>query len=100
MSPLSPKGHKTTKSSKCLKNPKNKEANLNLLPDAAASSLPLGEEILQQQEAEIVMEDVDQMDQMPFVDELENADYEQDEFHDCGTWSEDEDGNAVHFGTL
>lgn len=35
------------------------------------------------------------MDSIPFVDNLPGVDCEHDEFHDTGTWTEDEEGNVI-----
>ena len=52
-----------------------------------------------EQLAEMAANDVDNMDCFPFDDEIPNDNLE-DEFQDCGTWSEDEDGHIVQAGLL
>ena len=44
-------------------------------------------------------EDIDNMDQLPFTDDVE-PDFQGDEFHDCGTWSDDETGGVVTHGII
>ena len=46
-------------------------------------------------QAAIDSADVEAMDSLPFDDDCPEIDLEQAEFHECGTWSEDEDGNIV-----
>ena len=110
------KGHKTARSKKCLHNPSNPQYNsvatLPTVPTLPVATLPtsnppamLGsnqqaeQPSQQQQELDMNAEDVDNMDSVPFDDEMENENLES-EFHDCGTWSEDDDGEILPKGII
>jgi hypothetical protein len=92
------KGHKTTRSKKCLANPSNPNYNPNLVPDAIRSAASNKDAVNEVEELERA--DVDQMDSLPFMDDIPGVDFERDEFHDCGTWSEDDTGNVTTYGIL
>ena len=94
------KGHKTTRSKKCLANPQHKDYNPNLVPDSLASNALPQAMTVEEQEAIATQDDVDQMDQLPFVDNLPDIEYENDEFHDCGTWSDDDNRKLLERGIL
>ena len=70
-----------------------------LAPDAAASNAAVVAEDQHKQEVLAVQQDVDNMDQMPFVDNDQDI-FETDNFHDCRTWSEDKHCNVIQSGVL
>ena len=84
--------HVTTWSKKCKLHPSNVATNTAPVPPAAEP--PITESAPMQQEMVGLdpSDDIDAYDSMPFDTDLPGMDCEeQDEFHDCGTWSEDED---------
>jgi hypothetical protein len=83
------KGHVTTKSKYCLKSPKN----VNQTPTKSMNIVETTIESASNTEPDVEpSDDIDAYDSVPFDAELPSMNVEQDEFHDCGTWSEDEDG--------
>ena len=54
-------------------------------------TLPTAKEQL----AEMAANDIDNMDAMPFDDEIPDENGFENEFHECETWSEDDEGNIV-----
>jgi hypothetical protein len=79
------KGHTTKRSKKCLFNPQkpNFVQQSKPPPEAPQSN---NDDILN------AADDVEDMDSTPFQDELPGLPFDQnDDFHDCGTWSEDDD---------
>ena len=86
-------GHVTTRSKKCKKHPANLVTNTAPVP---AVTVPITTESTQIQQDNVGLDpadDIDAYDALPFDTELPGMECEeQDEFHDCGTWSEDEDG--------
>ena len=65
--------------------------------------MPLLQEVVPQINAPDAMvmaaDDTDNMDSMPFDDDIPGDNFEV-EFHECGTWSEDEEGNILPVGIL
>ena len=53
----------------------------------------------QQQELDMNAEDIDNMDSVPFDDEIANENLEE-EFHDCGTWNEDDSDEIIPTGII
>ena len=45
-------------------------------------------------EEKMAEEDVDNMDSMPFNDNIPDDNFEED-FHECGTWSKDDEGHVM-----
>ena len=84
-------GHVRKTSKFCKQNPKNLSTTQSThepAPDAQAS-IDLPTETLGMDPAE----DIDAHDALPFDVDLPGMDLDaKDEFHDCGTWSDDEDG--------
>jgi hypothetical protein len=90
------KGHKTKNSKHCLFNPNNPKFKVNRVPvkeqddpetNTAAAPMPFDPI------EEIDANDADNMDTLPFdYESSSNKSYGNlDDFHDAGTWSEDED---------
>jgi hypothetical protein len=85
------KGHVTTRSKQCLKNPKNPNYGQQTNSPQQIQSASQDAIITEMQPSD----DVDAHDAMPFdAESLLGVDIneERDKFHDCGTWSEDEEG--------
>ena len=99
------KGHKTKKSKHCTFNPINPECDPALMTPANSATAaltvpPPREPALQLDPMEAIdADDADAMDTIPFTDNDDSAsdksDCETMEFHDAGTWSEDDEGDVV-----
>lgn len=86
-------GHVTTRSKKCKKNPANVATNTAPVAAVAAPIITESAPIHQEMVGLDPSDDIDAFDALPFDTDLPGMDCEEkDEFHDCGTWSEDEDG--------
>ena len=93
-------GHVQKTSKYCKLNPQNVLSTTELTnppaPDTQESGL-IGAEVLGLDPAE----DIDAHDAIPFDVDLPGIDFAaDDEFHDCGTWSEDEEGMTMVSGRL
>jgi hypothetical protein len=86
------KGHLTAQSKHCLFNLKHPEYKGDQQP------VPIPTESTTNNND---ADDVDAMDSLPLDLELLNQNFdEQDDFHDCGTWSEDSNGNGMTTGII
>jgi hypothetical protein len=108
------KGHKTLRSKHCRFNPQNPEyvppneavplvASLPMAAASNASTTSNTEHVLNlddyKLEEQMQADDVDNMDSMPLDDDHVPSDFE-DEFYDCGTWSEDDDDGVIPSGII
>ena len=91
--PIAARERTRNRSKKCKKHPANLVTNTAPVP---AVTVPIATESTQIQQDNVGLDpadDIDAYDALPFDTELPGMECEeQDEFHDCGTWSEDEDG--------
>ena len=99
-------GHVLKRSKFCLMSPKNLTSITNTntapdeLPSADPEAMPIGLDPADDIDAHDALpfdpaDDIDAHDALPFGTELPGIDCKNDEFHDCGTWSDDEDGVLV-----
>jgi hypothetical protein len=90
------KGHVTTRSKKCLKhkdNTNNIEAEQTQPTTTTSTNFAT---------AVNPADDVNAYDSMPFDTDIPDlpGNNVEDEFHDCGTWSEDDEGMIIHTGLI
>lgn len=88
------KWHKTNKSKKCLFNPSHKDFDLARKPLNESEDQP-AVTTTQQDTTELAADEADAMDSLPFDLDLPGVDIEKDEFHDAGTWTDDDEGNIT-----
>jgi hypothetical protein len=92
------KGHTTKRSKNCLLN----EKNPNYVGDKKMPAVTTSDPATEEEEERMAADDIDDMDAMPLDNDNapEHFVFEEDEFHDTGTWSEDDDGNIHEYGVL
>lgn len=96
-------GHKTKVSKKCTHNPNNPEFDPNWKPPTVTRTVAAPQQPLltaEQEDAILGVNDVDDMDGIPFADDLDTVEIKRDEFRDNSNWSDTEDNGRMEMGAL